>query len=82
MQDFVDGTALPSLSSLSLPITDPGIPSDMAPMPPTMSACRRFISKFVIAIRSFADAHQYLSHTYEMQDKDGPHAAWTTYRSA
>ena len=45
MHDFSAATALPPVSSLSLPITIPGMPSESAPMPPAMRACRRFSSR-------------------------------------
>ncbi len=45
MHDFSAGTALPLASSLSLPQTDPGRPSESAPRPPAIRACRRFSSK-------------------------------------
>src|SRR6056297_468277 len=45
MHDFSAATALPLESSLSLPITDPGIPIESPPIPAAIRACRRFISK-------------------------------------
>ena len=44
MHDFSADTALPDLSSLSLPITEPGMPMLATPNPPATRACRRFSS--------------------------------------
>ena len=45
IHDFSAATALPLVSSLSLPITIPGMPNESVPMPAATSACRRFSSK-------------------------------------
>src|SRR5580658_6116615 len=42
MQDLFEAAALPEASTLSLPITTPGIPRLSVPKPLAMRACRRF----------------------------------------
>ena len=50
MHDFSEVTALPPASSLSVPITIPGMPSESVPKPAAIRAWRRFISKLFMEI--------------------------------
>src|SRR5580700_6963259 len=59
MHDFSAAMALPLASSLSLPSTIPGMPSESAPMPPTMRACRRFSSNVFMETPDCVRYRQY-----------------------
>ena len=68
MHDFSAATALPLASSLSLPITMPGMPSESAPMPAAMRACRRFSSKVFMEIPGFVRFQQCVGAMRKMSN--------------